>query len=678
MVPSSRRGWPGRRWPSAVVRGLVALTGMAASPWAATAEPAVPLTTLFARPQIGAVSLSPRGRWLAATVPGRNEGRLELVVADLSRSPLSFRTLAWLKDYDVAQVFWLTEQRLVFTAFDSQAGAWSGETGLWAADLDGGDNRMLIDPYWAGFRAVQPGNRQILSAEWVYHDRPMDGSNDVFVLRRGWSSLRSQPTYTLHRLDTRDPRPRQLDKDAPEGTFDWLLDEEGRPRWLQARLGRERRVYRLVGEGQWQEAGRFDILSSEGWSPRLLLGGALLVSGEPRGAQGSQLLRWDDERGGPSGEPVLRAQGFDVGDSAWPLIDAGRRQPLGWRYRLDARYTRWTDPDMAAAQAAVDRALPGRINEIRCSHCLDAERWLVVSRSDRRPPEYAVLDRANGRLTPLGSAHPEWPEAGLGARSFHRTRSRDDRDLPLYLTRPVADLADPAAKPRPRAAVVYVHGGPASRVALEASDPVPQFLASRGYVVVEPEFRGSAGYGASHQLAGAGQWGTAMQDDLQDALGWAVRQGWVDPQRVCIMGASYGGYAALMGPVRHPESYRCAIAWLAPTDLPRLVDEAADEWPMDRSPRTYISQQVGNDAAARSPLTQVARIKVPVLAAWGVEDRRVPIGHGRDFRSAARAAGVELEYVEYPGEGHGWALPATDLDFFGRAERLLARALQAP
>lgn len=657
---------------------LAAAALVLAMRWAAASDPLVPLATLFGQPQLGAAALSPAGRWLAATVPGRNQGRLELVVADLSRTPLSFRTLAWLKDYDVANVFWLNEKRLVFTAFDSQAGAWSGETGLWAADLDGDDNRMLIDPYWAGFRAVQPGTRQILPAEWDYHGRPMDGSDDVFVLRRGWSSLRSQATYTLHRLDTRDPRPRQLDKDAPEGVDDWLLDDQGRPRWLQTRQGRERRVYRLGETGEWLETARFDVLSTEGWSPRILLDGQLLVSSEPKGAQGTQLFRWDAEQGGPAGEPVLRAQGFDVGDSALPVVDAARRQPLGWRYRLDARYTRWTDPDMAAAQAALDRALPGRFNEIRCTRCLDAERWLIVSQSDRRPPEYAVFDRASGRLTALGSAHPDWPQAGLGARSFHRTRSRDDRDLPLYLTRPVADLADPAAKPSPRAAVVYVHGGPAGRVAREANDPVPQFLASRGYVVIEPEFRGSTGYGVGHQLAGAGQWGAAMQDDLQDALRWAVQQGWVDPRRVCIMGASYGGYAALMGPVRHPDSYRCAIAWLAPTDLPRLVDEATDAWPMDRSPRSYISQQVGSDAAARSPLSQVARIKVPVLAAWGVEDRRVPIGHGRDFRSAARAAGVELEYVEYPGEGHGWALPATDLDFFGRAERLLARTLQAP
>jgi len=232
---------------------------------------------------------------------------------------------------------------------------------------------------------------------------------------------------------------------------------------------------------------------------------------------------------------------------------------------------------------------------------------------------------------------------------------------------------------RARPVVVYVHGGPASRTTLEwDGDAVPQFLASRGYLVIEPDFRGSTGYGSVHRHAGLGQWGLAMQDDLRDALDWAVAQGLADGRRACIMGASYGGYAALMGPARDPGAYRCAIAWLAPTDLPRLVEETNELFPMNRLPEQAMARQIGADARRRSPLSVVGEIKVPVLAAWGVEDRRVPIGHGRDWRDAARAARLDLEYVEYAGEGHGWLLPETRLDFFGRVERLLRRTLGEP
>ena len=117
---------------------------------------------------------------------------------------------------------WLNDKRLVFTGFDSQAGAWSGVTGLWAVDIDGNDNRLLIDPYWWGFRAVQPTSRVILSADWAFFDTPKDGSDDVLVVRRGWPSLQSRVTYALSRLDTRQPRPHRLDENAPEGTDEYV------------------------------------------------------------------------------------------------------------------------------------------------------------------------------------------------------------------------------------------------------------------------------------------------------------------------------------------------------------------------------------------------------------------------------------------------------------------------
>jgi dipeptidyl aminopeptidase/acylaminoacyl peptidase len=247
-------------------------------------------------------------------------------------------------------------------------------------------------------------------------------------------------------------------------------------------------------------------------------------------------------------------------------------------------------------------------------------------------------------------------------------------------------LANKAARPTaaaagPLPAVLYIHGGPQSRVSLEWSyDAVPQFLASRGYVVVEPEFRGSAGYGVAHQTAGWRQWGGAMQDDMHDALLWAIAQGIVDKNKVCIVGASYGGYAALMGPVRYPDAFRCAISWVAPTDLPELVRDWRQRAGMNDVMVRDVQARIGkeDDLRSTSPLARVAELRVPVLAAWGVDDRRVPINHGRDFRDAARAAKVDLEYVEYTGEGHVWMKPATTLDFFGRAEKLLARTLGGP
>ena len=603
-----RRWLLGGLWPIAAVLALHVDRAGANEP--------IPLEAFFGAPAIGTVAVSPSGKTLALTVPGKN-GRMELAAAELGERPLRFKSLAWLTDYDVADIYWLNDKRLVFEAYDSQAGEWAGVTGLWAVDADGENSRMLIDPYWLGFRAVVPGNRNILPAEWELHSVPGDGSDDVLVVQLGWSSFRRIGTAALARLNTHAPRPVRLSDDAPEGAQRWITDQRGNPQVIEALQGGKRRIYRRGSDASWKELASFDYPGLGGWEPRFLVQGELFVASESTGSPGAQLRLWDAATHAPLPQAILAGKGFDVGINASPIVDSPTGQLLGWRYRLDTVYTLWLDAGMAKAQAVADRALPGRVNVIRCRACLTAKRWLVVSYSDRQPPSYAILERDTGELTRIGSAHPDVPAGGLGARSFQRIKARDGRDLPVYVTRP--SRSDPQAG-SPLPAVLYIHGGPQSRVALEWSyDAVPQFLASRGYVVIEPEFRGSAGYGVEHEMAGWGQWGLAMQDDMQDALQWAIARGIVDGKRVCIMGASYGGYAALMGPVRYPEAYRCAIAWVAPTDLPELVKDWRSAPGADDAWEREIELRMGKADRLRetSPLNRVAQMRVPVLAAWG-------------------------------------------------------------
>jgi dipeptidyl aminopeptidase/acylaminoacyl peptidase len=230
--------------------------------------------------------------------------------------------------------------------------------------------------------------------------------------------------------------------------------------------------------------------------------------------------------------------------------------------------------------------------------------------------------------------------------------------------------------------VVLVHGGPWSRSGAWGWRAEAQFLASRGWVVIEPQFRGSTGYGRAHLEAGWRQWGRAMQDDLADAVGWAVARGWVDPKRVCIAGGSYGGYAALMGLVRDPQLYRCGAAWMAVTD-PRLLFrwsfgvDVSDEVRQYGLP-TLIGDPVADAArlAEVAPVEQAGRIAAPLLLAFGGNDRRVPIEHGERMRAALRAAGHEPEYVVYAEEGHGWLKLDNRLDFYRRLERFLAEHLK--
>ena len=260
----------------------------------------------------------------------------------------------------------------------------------------------------------------------------------------------------------------------------------------------------------------------------------------------------------------------------------------------------------------------------------------------------------------------------MAEQDLLRIKSRDGLEFPVYVTKPHGKGPWPA--------VVLVHGGPYVRGTTWGWHPDSQFLASRGYLVVEPEYRGSTGYGDRLFRAGLKQWGLKMQDDITDATRWAVAQGLADPKRLVIAGASYGGYATMMGLVKEPDLYRAGINWVGVTDIDLMYsidwsDFDGSVWQRYGMPRLVGDR--GADKAqleATSPLKRAAEITKPVLMAYGTKDFRVPLPHGTKMRDALKAAGkVEVEWVEYEEEGHGWLLEKNNVDFWGRVERFLAK-----
>jgi dipeptidyl aminopeptidase/acylaminoacyl peptidase len=209
-------------------------------------------------------------------------------------------------------------------------------------------------------------------------------------------------------------------------------------------------------------------------------------------------------------------------------------------------------------------------------------------------------------------------------------------------------------------------------------DPEVQFLASRGYAVLQPEFRGSTGFGGKHFRAGWKQWGLTMQDDVADGARWAIAQGIADPRRICIAGASYGGYAALMGLAKDPDLFRCGVEWVGVTDLAlRYKSDWRSDLSAEGAQYTLPVLMGDPDKDAQqlkdtSPVNLASRIKQPLLMAHGGSDRRVPIAHGKNFRDAVAPYNKNVEWVEYPEEGHGWRLVKNRVDFWGRVEKFLA------
>jgi dipeptidyl aminopeptidase/acylaminoacyl peptidase len=269
-----------------------------------------------------------------------------------------------------------------------------------------------------------------------------------------------------------------------------------------------------------------------------------------------------------------------------------------------------------------------------------------------------------------GFAHPYEALDGhafAAVRPIH-FRGRDGTDIPGYLTLPRG------GGERDLPLVLMPHGGPFARDSWDF-DPWVQFLADRGYAVLQVNFRGSTGYGRAYVERGFGQFGSGMIDDLEDGVDWLAQQGIADSHRVCIMGASYGGYAALWAPIRHPERYRCAISFAGVTDVRAILRYDARLFSAPRYSREWrrrIQGEERTDLSQISPLQQAARLTVPVLIAHGEQDRVVPVSQSRNLVRALTRAGTTPDSVFYPQEAHGFTMPQDSIDFLQRVETFLA------
>jgi acetyl esterase/lipase len=646
-----------------------------------SALPAISAASFYGPNDIASTSLSPSGRWLALTMMQPAGDRNMLVVLDL-HGEQGMKTAAGFTDSDIDDVNWLDDDRIVFDFRDSQSG--SGErrrgAGLFVVARDGKGMKPLVRLESQGITRAGSmlDNRHVLPpTHWLLHV-PAGGGDDVIVGEGSWDAGGALESVLPKRLDVVTGRSRVISGNAPRFVRDWWFDATGEPRVAAVvRDGRSRVLWRAPGQDEWKEIGNF-VDFKEPWWPHSLDGsGRLWVTADDESSDERVLKRFDVETGRPEDSTVVATPGFSV--TARLVSESPGSPILGVRVDTDAEVTVWLEPKLRELQDVIDKRLPGRINRLQCRRCGQVDMTVLVrSYSDRVPGELLVWRATTKALQFVGKVRQAIDSARMGSTEFHRIKARDGRDLPVWLTMPAG-----AHTRVPLPTVVLVHGGPWVRGRYWRWNDDVQFLASRGYLVIEPEFRGSTGFGGDHFRAGWRQWGQAMQDDVADALLWAVKQGQADGKRACIAGASYGGYAALMGLVKHPELYRCGVAWVAVSDPGLMFTSPWSDISL-QSKRYGYRVLIGDPVAdaemftSISPLQQAKRIKAPVLLAMGDLDRRVPLEHGTRMRDALREAGNEPEWVVYPLEGHGWQLMQTRLDFALRVERFLARHLAQP
>jgi dipeptidyl aminopeptidase/acylaminoacyl peptidase len=301
----------------------------------------------------------------------------------------------------------------------------------------------------------------------------------------------------------------------------------------------------------------------------------------------------------------------------------------------------------------------------------DYDTWTVAFTKDNGPVSFYLYDRDTKEATFLFVHRPELDDYTLAPMEAMSFQSRDGMTIHGYITYP------PGAGRRNLPVVLNVHGGPWARDAW-GYNPEAQWLSNRGYVCLQVNFRGSTGYGKEFLNAGDKEWGGNMQNDLVDAVNWAIDQGIADPERVAIYGASYGGYAALAGATFTPDLFCCAVPMMGPSNLVTFLETIPPYW---STMIEMMYKRVGDPRTeqellrARSPLFKVDEVKIPMLIAQGANDPRVVQAESDQFVEAMRANGLEIDYIVFDEEGHGFAKPENRLRFYGEAEMFLAEHL---
>ncbi|MRV72365.1 prolyl oligopeptidase family serine peptidase [Duganella sp. FT92W] len=649
---------------------LLALCALALTQFAMAAPPT---EYFFDAPEFSGAKLSPTARYLAvrAGEPGKRQG---LAVIDLDK--MDIQPVIGYSDVDIGDFQWINSERLVYDTADRQAarGSVHRAPGLFAINRDGsrlvqlaerdGDGRIVATEQrhraeilpWNHFLIPQQGTQE---TDWIYVINPSFAGSEI-------RHVDLKRVHTFNGAVQTVPR--------PQHTKEWLLDFKGEPRLAMARdAGVDTVHYRDPATDQWRVLASFNSYTDRvnSFSPLGFGANGKLYATANMGRDKASVYTVNLDTGKVDADPKISSDDYDVeGD-----FISGSNKLLGVRLTTDAATTTWFDAGMQAIQKAVDALLPDNVNLISVAARPETPWVLVESYSDVMPRTYLVYNTATRALKRIGGEHPRIDPAQMGRQQTLRYTARDGLSIPATLTLP------PGVPHKNLPLVVLVHGGPYVRGNSWGWEAHAQFLATRGYAVLEPEYRGSTGYGYKHFRAGWKQWGLAMQDDIADGAKWAIAQGIADPKRICIAGASYGGYAALMGLVNDSDLYRCGINWVGVTDIGLLYNgtwteksDISDHWRKYGMPE-LVGDQV-KDAAqlkATSPLHQAARIKQPLLLAYGGSDDRVPMHHGKQFYDAVKNTNQEVEWVLYPSEGHGWKLQKTHVDFWDRVERFLAR-----
>jgi len=615
----------------------------------------IPRSVLFGNPERTSPRISPDGQSLAWIAP--RDGVLNVWVAPIARSAEH-----GIADHSASGVDWAAARAVTE---DTDRGirtfAWAkdGVHLLYVQDVGGDENWRLYDvdlgtdvrrdltPF-EKIHAMIIGTSKRLPTEvlvGINADNPQ--LHDVYRLDLVTGSLVKEienPGYAGWLADE-DLVVRCAIAPLPDGSFDVLV------------RGSLEEEFRKLLTIPAEDATSTDVVSFSGDGRSLLMVSAA-------GSNTGRLTRIDL---GSDAETVLAED--PEADVAGVVLHPDTREPQIVTILKDRMAYVVLDPSVEDDVKAIRALHPG--DPVFSGRDNADQTWLVAFDTDAGSMSFFLYDRASrsGRL--LFSARPELDRYELAAMEPFSFTARDGLVVHGYLSFP------PGLGRSSLPAVVDVHGGPQVRDTWGYNGEA-QWLANRGYLCVQVNYRGSTGYGKAFVAAGDREWGGKMHDDLIDAVGYVVGHGWADPDKIAIYGGSYGGYAALVGAAFTPDAFCCAVDVVGPSNLKTLLETVPPYWaPMIAQLYRRVGHPVEDEAFlwSRSPLSRARDIRIPLLIAQGANDPRVKQAESEQIVAALTEAGIEHEYLLFPDEGHGFAKPENRIKFYTAAERFLARYL---
>ena len=600
-----------------------------------------PTATFASLPRIESIQLSPSGRHLA--VLRHHDGQTFLETHTVTGQDAHPVVSTDNREYIITWFRWINDERLLVSMrFAATPEATDTiETRLMAVNRDGTEQTANL---------LKQG-----AFSSLFGQKHVPQFEDQLV-----GMIPGDPRHVLLALDLEHPNApdvykvdvysgeRQLVQANPSSKSDrsaishWIADRTGA---VRAGVGQfQTAVHAIVRQPEstlWRELADYDLAKETGLVPLAFDADPawLYVRDQHRGKTAIFKLNVMDRAA--DRVLVVADPKFDLNGEL--VYAPGRKKVVGVRYSAaDERVLFW-DFDAQRLQARIDRAIPGTVNVIHSSSD-DGRLHVVKSSGAAQPPRWSIFDEQDGRMVLLGRSYPDLETAALAAPTTTYVTARDGKELQVFLT--VPKDRDPRHLPM----IVFPHGGPAARMP-GAFNYWTQWFVSRGWAVLEPRFRGTEGYGDDVLRAGFQRWGLEMQNDLTDVVQYAVRAGIANANRICIVGSGYGGYAALMGAVKTPGLYRCAVSLGGVTDLPQVVSDS--RWYLNQKP--MVELRIGswwNDRdrlRETSPIAHAREIRTPLLLMHGLMDRSVPVSQSRDMADALKAANITtFRYVELP------------------------------